>query len=182
MADISSERSVTHGQRTGLAMLALALVLGVSIPRAAAQLTLGTVSGTIRDAQAAAGPGVTVGLVSDTRGTRRPNAVSSAGGDFVFPDVSPDTYTLEIAHKGFKPLKQTGIAVSAGDRVGLGALTIEVGGVAEAVTVTAEATLLQTQSSERSTTITAAEVKNIPLSNRSFQYRSEEHTSELQSP
>ena len=163
-------RTFTQGQRTGLAMLAAALVLGMSIPRAAAQLTLGTVSGTIRDAQAAAVPGVTVGLVSETRGTRRPNAVSSAGGDFVFPDVPPDTYTLEIAHKGFKPLKQTGIAVSAGDRVGLGAVTIQVGGVAEAVTVTAEATLLQTQSSERSTTITAAEVKNIPLSNRSFQY------------
>lgn len=154
--------------RTGMAMLAMALVLGMSIPRAAAQLTMGTVSGTIRDAQAAAVPDVTVSLVSETRGTRLPNAISSTSGDFAFPNVPPDTYTLEISQKGFKTLKRTGIAVSPGDRVGLGALTIDVGAVTEAITVTAEAALLQTQSAERSSTIAQAQVQNIPLATRTF--------------
>jgi opacity protein-like surface antigen len=159
--------SITHRRRAGLAMLA-ALVLGMSIPRAGAQLTMGTVSGTVRDAQAAAVPGVTVSLVSETRGTRLPDATSSSGGEFVFPNVPPDTYTLEIAHKGFKAFKRTGIAVSAGDRVGLGNLTIEVGALSESVTVTAEAALLQTQSAERSSTITTTEVQSVPLLSRTF--------------
>ena len=147
-------------------MLAAALVLGTSIPRAAAQLTMGTVSGTVRDTQAAVVPGVTVSLTSESRRTRQPDAISSNSGDFVFANVPPDTYTLEIAHKGFKTLKRTGINVSAGDRLGLGPLTIEVGASTESVTVTSEAPLLQTQSAERSFTITRAEVQNLPMSSR----------------
>ena len=168
MSGISIVPSFNHGQRTGLAMLAAALVLGMFMPRAAAQLTMGTVSGTVRDAQAAAVPGVTVSLVSETRGTRLPNAVSSTSGDFVFPNVAVDTYTVEIALTGFKTFKRTGIAVSPGDRVGLGALTLEVGTLTETVTVTAEAPQLQTQSSERSFTIERAEVQNLPILSRSF--------------
>ncbi|HUI56563.1 MAG TPA: carboxypeptidase-like regulatory domain-containing protein [Bryobacteraceae bacterium] len=168
MGGISLLRSLTHGWRIGLALLATALLVGVSIPRASAQLTLGTILGTVQDAQAAAIPGVSVSLVSETRGTKFPNVVSSTSGEFVFPNLPPDTYTLEIAQKGFKPLKRTGIAVSPGDRVGLGLLTLEIGTATETVTVTAESTLLQAQSAERSATITPTEVRNIPLLTRTF--------------
>src|SRR5712692_10554790 len=168
MGDISVVRSVTHGQRTGLAMLAAVLALGMSIPRAAAQLTTGTVSGSVRDPQSAAVAGVNVSLISESRGTRLPDAISATSGDFVFPNVPPDTYVLEIAHKGFKTFRRTGIAVSPGDRVGLGPLMIEIGAVTETVTVTAEAALLQTQSAERSFTIAPTAVQNLPISNRSF--------------
>ena len=69
---------------------------------------------------------------------------------------------------GFKTLKRSGIAVSAGDRVGVGTLTIEVGGLTETVSVKAEAPLVQTQSGERSFTVTTNAVENLPISNRSF--------------
>ena len=42
------------------------------------------------------------------------------------------------------------------------------GAVSESVTVSAEATLLQTQSAERSATITQTQVQNIPLATRTF--------------
>lgn len=160
--------TVTFGPRTGLVLLATALLLGTSIPPAAAQLTTGTVFGSVQDSQSAAVPGVVVILTSESRGTRLPAAITGTSGDFVVPNVPPDTYTLEIAHKGFKTLHRPGIAVSPGDRLGLGALTIEVGALTEAVTVTAEAALLQTQSAERSFTIASSAVKNLPISNRSF--------------
>ena len=70
--------------------------------------------------------------------------------------------------EGFKTLKRSGIAVSAGDRVGLGTLTIEIGGLTESVSVQAEAPLVQTQSGERSFTVTTKAVENLPISNRSF--------------
>src|ERR1035437_8196930 len=87
-----------YRQRNGMAMLVTALVLGMSIPRAAAQLTTGTVFGSVQDAQSAAVPSVTVSLISETRGTRLPDAISATSGEFVFANVPPDTYTLEIAH------------------------------------------------------------------------------------
>src|SRR5437867_2227082 len=148
--------------------LVIALVLGFTIQQASAQLTTGTVSGTVRDAQGAVIPGATVSLISETRGTRLPDAVSGASGDFVVANVPPDTYTLQITLTGFKTLKQGGIAVSPGDRVGLGPLMLEVGGIAETITVTAESTLLQSQSGERSFTITTTSLENLPISNRSF--------------
>ena len=136
---VSTVQSVTHGQRIGLAVLAAALVLGISLPRATAQLTTGTVSGSVQDPQTAAVAGVKVSLISETRGTRLPDAISTTSGDFVFPNVPPDTYTVEIAHMGFKTHRRTGVAVSPGDRVGLGPITIEIGALTEAVTVRAEA-------------------------------------------
>ena len=69
---------------------------------------------------------------------------------------------------GFKTLRRSGISVSAGDRVGLGVLTIGVGGLAETVTVEAESPLVQTQSGERSFTVTTKAVENLPIANRSF--------------
>ncbi len=168
MGDIPVVKSISHGQRFGLAILAAALVFGMPMPRASAQLTTGTVTGTVLDPQAAAVAGVTVNLISESRGTRLPEAFTTNSGDFVIPNIPPDTYTVEIAHKGFKTLRRTGVAVSPGDRIGLGNLTIEVGAVTEAVTVTAEAALLQTQSAERSFTVTSTAVENLPISNRSF--------------
>ena len=127
--------------RIASAALAAALVFCLAVPQVAAQLTTGTVSGSVRDPQAAVIAGATLTLISETRGTRLPDVISNASGDFVLPNVPPDTYTLEINQKGFKTLKRTGIAVSPGDRVGLGALTMAVGGMTETVIVTGEAPL-----------------------------------------
>lgn len=159
---------VHHRRRAGLAMLAAALCFGMPMPRAYAQLTNGTVAGTVRDPQAAAVAGASVILVSESRGTRLPEVTANTAGDFVIPNVPPDTYTIQVSRDGFKSLKRGGIAVSAGDRVGLGSLTLEIGSITESVTVTGEAPLLQTQSAERSATITTKEVQNVPLASRTF--------------
>jgi hypothetical protein len=160
--------SISYAQRTGFAVLVTALTLGVCIPRATAQLTLGTITGNVRDPASAAVEGASVSLISETLGTRLLAVKSVANGDFVLPNVPPDTYTLEITHAGFKTLRRTGVAVSPGDRVGLGTLGIEIGAASESVTVTAEATMLQTQSGERSYTVRPSEVQNLPLASRIF--------------
>ena len=133
-----------------------------------AQLTTGTVSGTIKDSQGGLVPGAAVVLTSQSRGTQLPEASTNTSGDFVVPNVPPDTYTIQVTMQGFKTLRRGGISVSAGDRVGIGTLTIDVGGVAETVSVQAESPLVQTQSGERSFAVTTQAVENLPISNRSF--------------
>ena len=137
-------------------------------PPAAAQLTTGTLAGSLKDPQGLVIPGATVTLTSEARGTQLPPAFTNANGDFTFVNVPPDTYSIQISMQGFKPLKRSGIAVSAGDRVGIGTLTIEVGGLTESVTVASEAPLVQTQSGERSFAVTTKSVESLPISNRSF--------------
>ena len=80
----------------------------------------------------------------------------------------PDTYTVRVSVDGFKTLERRNIAVSPGDRVGVGTLSIELGALSETITVTGEAPLIQAQSGERSSTVTTEAVQNLPIANRNF--------------
>ncbi|PYR90416.1 MAG: hypothetical protein DMF84_21135 [Acidobacteria bacterium] len=151
-------------QILGAAALAVATF---TIP-AAAQLTTGAVTGTVKDPQGGVIPGAAVVLISETRGTQLPEAFTNSSGDVVLANVPADTYTIQVTMSGFKTLRRGGISVSPGDRVGVGTLTIEVGGLSETVAVQAEAPLVQTQSGERSFTVATKSVESLPISNRSF--------------
>ena len=54
----------------------------------------------------------------------------------MFPIVRPDTYTLQAALQGFKTLERTNLVVNANDKLSVGSLTLEIGGVSEEVSVT----------------------------------------------
>ena len=117
------------------------------------QTITATVTGSVKDGQGGVIPGATVVLISESRGTKSTPAVTNATGDFVFPNVPADTYSIEVTMSGFKTLKRSGIIVGAGNRVEVGTLTLEVGGMAETVEVKGEAPLIQAHSGERSFTI-----------------------------
>ncbi len=129
--------------------------------------TTGALVGTVADAQGATVPGATVTLISESRGISI-DTQSTGTGDFIFPSVLPDTYTVRVTVDGFKTLERKAIAVSPGDRVGVGTMTIELGALSETVTVTGEAPLIQAQTGERSSTVTTEAVQNLPIANRNF--------------
>ena len=150
--------------------LALILVLAFgALDPAVAQITSGSVAGVIKDTQGGAVPGATVELISERRGTRLAPVVTGNTGDFSFQNVVADTYTVEVTMSGFKTFRRTGVAVSAGDRLAIGVLTIEVGGTTEVVNVTAaESQVIQAASGERSFTVTSSQIDNLPVG-RTFQ-------------
>jgi hypothetical protein len=151
----------------GRVALAFAIVLIAALP-AAAQLTTGTVAGTVKDGQGGVIPGAVVTLISDGQNTRSAPVVTSETGDFVFPNIAAGAYSVEIALSGFKTLKRSGIVVGAGDRVAVGTLVIEVGGVEEKVEVRGETSAIKSQTGERSFTVLTEAVTNLPIANRSF--------------
>jgi hypothetical protein len=146
--------------------LALALVL-IPLP-AVAQITTGTVSGNVKDPSGAVVPGATVVLISETRATRSAPAITNEAGDYVFPNVTADTYTVEVSLDAFKTVRRPGIAVSGGDRVGVPSLTLEPGALAESVTVVGQSPLVQTQSGERSYAVTSTQIDNLPVARNNF--------------
>ena len=129
--------------------------------------TTGTLTGTVKDAQGAVIPGATVTITSERRGTSQ-DTVSSSTGDFIFSNITGDTYTVKVTMDGFKTTERKGVAVSPGDRVALGAISIEVGTLNETVTVSGEAPLIQAQTGERSFTVTTEAVQNLPIASRNF--------------
>jgi hypothetical protein len=135
---------------------------------AAAQLTTGTVTGTVKDTQGGVIPGASVVLTSRARGTSLSPAFTNESGDFVITNVPPDSYDVTVTLTGFKTLKRGPIDVSAGDRAGIGTLAIEVGELSETVQVTGESPLVQAQSGERSFAIPQTAVENLPTATRAF--------------
>ena len=85
-------------ERLAAALIVCALVASPAL----AQITTGTVAGTVKDAQGGVVPGATVVLISETQGTKSAPAVTNDTGDYVFPNVTPDTYTVEVTMQGFK--------------------------------------------------------------------------------
>ncbi|HEX4567366.1 MAG TPA: carboxypeptidase-like regulatory domain-containing protein, partial [Vicinamibacterales bacterium] len=136
-------------KRTMRVLLVLGLLAIAALP-ARAQITTGTVSGTVKDPQGGVVPGATVVLISETKGTKSEPAVTNNTGDYVIPTVTADTYTVEITMEGFKTVQRKNVKVSGGDRVVVGIITLEVGGAAETVNVQAESPMIQAQSGERS--------------------------------
>src|SRR5262249_10073637 len=151
--------------RVGSNLLVALLALAAPV---LAQITTGTVTGTVKDAQGGVIPGATVVLISETRGTKSPPAITNETGTYVFPNVTADTYTVEVSLESFKSVRRTGVAVSGGDRVGLPAMTLEPGALAETVTVTAESPLVQTQSGERSYAVKSEQIENLPFARNNF--------------
>jgi hypothetical protein len=129
--------------------------------------TTGALVGTVADTQGATIPGATVTIISESRGISI-DTQTAGTGDFIFPSVLPDTYTVRVSMDGFKTLERRNIAVSPGDRVVIGTMTVELGALSETVTVTGEAPLIQAQSGERSSTVTTEAVQNLPIANRNF--------------
>ena len=83
---------------------------------ASAQITTGTIGGSVRDAQGAIVPGATVTLVSTVRGTTTETQTNSAG-DFVFPNVTAGSYLVRVTMDGFKTVERPGVVLSPGDRL-----------------------------------------------------------------
>jgi hypothetical protein len=147
--------------------LLLMLALSAVARQAAAQITSGSVTGSIRDSQGGVIPGASVILVSAARGTSL-EVTSNEQGDFAFPIVEAETYVLRVGLAGFKTLTRPGIIVHAGDRVSLGVVTIEVGEIAETVTVLADSPQLQVRTAERSFAVEGQAVQNIAVNGRGF--------------
>src|SRR6187551_2309889 len=149
-------------------MFAALVVLLVAANPVSAQITTGNVTGTVKDAQGGVVPGATVILVSEARGTKSAPVTTNEVGVYVIPNVTADTYTVEVSMDGFKTVRRTGINVSGGDRVAVPAMTLEVGGATETVNVTAEAALVQSQSAERSFAVSTEQIENLPISHGNF--------------
>src|SRR6478672_10798054 len=147
----------------------VALLFGLALATgASAQISSGTVTGEVKDEQGLPVPGVTVTLVSEARGTRLAPVVTGTNGEFVVASLNPDTYTVEVALEGFRTFERKGIVVTGGDRISLGAVTLTVGTASETVTVAGESPMVQSQSGDRSYSISTEAVQAIAVNGRAY--------------
>ena len=129
-----------------------------------AQTTLGRVVGTVMDTSGAVLPGATVTLTNQkTNQVQTTN--SNEVGAFVFPQVPVGTYKVDIELQGFKGASYTDVVVNVGQEYSL-TTRLEVGALAETVTVEAGSSLVKTTTPEVTATVNSRQMLDIPLLNR----------------
>ena len=128
---------------------------------ALAQVLSGTVVGLVQDSSGGAITGVPVGL-SNVNTAQSYDAKTDDSGRYTFSNVLPGTYSLKINQKGFKAETITDIQVTANTVTRIDR-QLEVGSLAEQITVEASATELQTDKADTHTELGAKEVANMPL-------------------
>jgi hypothetical protein len=118
----------------------------------------------VHDASGAALTNASITLRSIGTGTSSVTA-SNGAGDYFFNSVPAGDYVVSAQLNGFKTATTATFTVSVGARQRVD-LSLALANAAEQVVVTAEASLLETDSSDRSLVINPTEVVNLPLNGR----------------
>lgn len=129
-----------------------------------AQSSQGGIRGVVKDAQGVI-PGVTVTLLNEANGVTR-ETVSNGSGEYAFPAIDPATYTLKCSVQGFRAFERQGIRISTQQFVGLD-VQLEVGTLAETITVTADAPLIESTNASVGGVIDSQALESIPTAGRS---------------
>jgi hypothetical protein len=124
------------------------------------------VAGTVKDSAGATVPGVKVTLV-DAGSKDQKTAVTNDEGTFTITDVRVGTYYITAEGAGFKKTQVNDIEVHVDVPVVLN-LTMEPGGIAETVSVTASEaqSLIRTEDAKLSTVVDVRQVQDLPLNGR----------------
>lgn len=142
---------------------AVKLVLLSSLFAAAAigQTALGTITGIVLDPAGAVIPNATIEARNSGSGQVY-RAVSSETGNYTIAQLQVGAYEIDVTVQGFKKYTRQGLNLSAAQTMRID-IPLEVGSNAESVTVTAEATLLKTESGEVTHNVTLAQLNQLPI-------------------
>jgi hypothetical protein len=146
-------------------LLALFVCIFLFATTASAQIA-GVLTGRVADAAGASVSNARVELVSEATGIRL-STVTTSAGTYLFANLAPGKYRLEVAAPGFEKLSRAGITANVGQTT-TADLGLTVGSAQETVTVTGDAPLLQASTSNIQTNISAVSVQTMPLNTRNF--------------
>jgi Carboxypeptidase regulatory-like domain len=131
-----------------------------------AQGSTASISGVVRDATGAVIPGVMVTARHIESGLTR-IAVSGENGGYTIQLLPVGAYEITTELPGFKQEVRRGINLVVGQEAVVN-LTLEVGTVAESVTVTGEAPIVNTTLASTAGLVNESQIKDLPLNGRSF--------------
>uniref|UniRef100_Q022J6 TonB-dependent transporter Oar-like beta-barrel domain-containing protein n=1 Tax=Solibacter usitatus (strain Ellin6076) TaxID=234267 RepID=Q022J6_SOLUE len=148
-----------HACRTQL--LSILIAAAVSVTTAWSQESRATVLGRVTDASGAVIPAAGITFLNQETGVTT-RTETNQEGNYISAFLIPGTYRITAEKMGFKSLVRSRVTLSVNDRVELN-LTLEVGSQAESVTVTADASLLDSANVAVGRVVSSEEVRNLPI-------------------
>src|SRR5262245_61227876 len=124
------------------------------------------VRGRVVDAQGAALPGVTVIVRNQNTGFSR-ETTSAGDGTFIASSLVPGTYEVTAELQGFKKFNRRDLIFEVGKTTSI-EVRLEVGGIEQTITVTADSPLVDVTSKEIGGNITNTTLTQLPSVNGNF--------------
>ncbi|HEX5708030.1 MAG TPA: carboxypeptidase regulatory-like domain-containing protein [Pyrinomonadaceae bacterium] len=148
---------------SALMLMAAFFALVFTATPAHAQLTRGTIQGTVKDEAGAAIPGAAVKIINAATSITR-DATTDDEGFYRVGALEPGTYTVTIEKSGFSKLENRAVVVQPSLDTTFDA-ELRAGGVVETIDVTtqAEAIALNKTNPTVGLTVTARQVEELPL-------------------
>lgn len=148
-----------------IAVLTIALLFCAALA-SRAQVTTGTIAGTVSDATGAVLPGAKIVILNEDTGIAR-SVQSDSGGRYSAPSLSLGNYKVTANQEGFQTAVRTGIVLTVG-RTAVVDFQLSVGAVTQQVEVSGEAPLVETSHSAVTALVDPATISGLPLNGRSI--------------
>jgi len=144
----------------------LQMLLMLAPSTLAQNASTGALAGEVTDSTRAVVPDVKVTVTNEATGEKR-EVMSQHDGSYSVPLLPPGSYRVEFSRTGFKGAVKSGLQINVTETARLN-VQLAVGAVQEEVTVTAEAQLMQTESSALGTVTTGEQITSLPLVSRNI--------------
>lgn len=142
-----------------IALWAMAVTAAMAQAVASSQI-----SGVVRDASGGALPGADVTITKTDTGMVR-SAITGPDGAYVLPNLPVGPYQLRVSLQGFNTYVQDGIVLQVNTNPQIN-VTLSIGAVSEQVTVTANASMVETRSTGIGQVVDNQRVVELPLNGR----------------
>ena len=154
--------------RAGKCVCALSATLGMLLFSLSlfSQVSTGTISGVVQDTSGAVIAGAMVTIRNVDTGAVR-TLTSDEGGRYIAPVLPVGNYEVRGQQTGFQTEVRSGITLTVGREEVIN-LTLRVGQLADTVTVTAEAPMVETTSAAMSSLVDQRSIRDLPLNGRSY--------------
>ena len=142
-------------QVRALALFAIASAIAL------AQSDRGTITGTVADSSGSLIPNASVIAVNPANGVELRTQTTDTG-NYTIPSVPAGTYNVTVEVAGFKKFEQQGIRVQVAQTARVD-VQMQIGAASEAITITSDAALLQTENAAQALTVGREQLNQLPL-------------------
>ncbi len=131
-----------------------------------AQVTNGTISGTVTDSTGAVVPGAKIVILNEDTGISRA-VQADTGGRYTAPSLTLGNYKVTANLEGFQTQVRSGISLTVG-RIAVVDFQLTVGAVSQSVEVSGEAPLVETTQSAVTALVSSATINELPINGRNL--------------
>ena len=154
--------------KSALIYLAVALFfLLITVGPLGAQVQTAAISGTATDASGAVLAGAQIQATNQTTNAAQ-SATTDAQGRYRLSDLPVGTYNLKATHTGFQTVVHKDVTLAVGSAIIMD-FSLPVGKATETVSVDAEVSRVETETSEISALIAPVQMRELPLNGRNFE-------------